>query len=52
MVAPPEPLTGEAGVKTQPFACRHCAFVIPEQVPKGVPMQFGAQKHPGTLRQR
>ena len=54
LLAPPEPVEASlvAGVNTQPGAFKHCAFVAPEHVPRGVPMQFGDQKHPGTLRQR
>jgi hypothetical protein len=55
LLAPPEPAEPsllDAGVKTQPCASKHCALVTPEHVPRGVPVQFGDQKHPGTLRQR
>ncbi len=52
LFARPASLLPEAGVKMQPCACRHCAFVAPEHVPMGVPVQFGDQKQPGTFRQR
>jgi hypothetical protein len=51
LVEPPVPAAVDAGMKEQPFASRHDASVTPEQVPSGVPVQFGDQTQPEMAAQ-